>query len=211
MGHGGPFSFFMDGGCLGAIDISERREGSFADCLEREEWNKPSGCWSVTGLCTADQRGFVADCGRKSEIGWCRDRWKIGRGRRRWFYPLYRTEPVADYEWRRQRLDLWRGNFIGKIHGCFVLCISGLYIDTFEDDYPTGDSFVGDTGFPVSPVVQLRLRWSDLQDVVPSGRTEWGLHRQYVGTYIRPPDAFGSVWKGTSRILFIYQRRTSSG
>ena len=31
------FSFFMDGGCLGSIDISERREGSFADCLEREE------------------------------------------------------------------------------------------------------------------------------------------------------------------------------
>lgn len=51
-----------------------------------------------------------------------------------------------------------RGNFIGKIHGCFVLCISGLYIDTFEDDYLTGDSFVGDTGFPVSSVVQLRLR-----------------------------------------------------
>ena len=64
----------------------------------------------------------------------------------------------GDYEWRRQRLDLWRGDFIGKIHGCFVLCISGLYIDTFEDDYLTGDSFVGDTGFPVSSVVQLRLR-----------------------------------------------------
>ena len=31
------FSFFMDGGCFGSIDISERREGGFADCREREE------------------------------------------------------------------------------------------------------------------------------------------------------------------------------